>query len=99
MTLGHLVPANFSGYAGLQACFGWSVPVISGPYAISKAHELIWTHNGGPAANWIYGYYVLNLAGALMWAERFCPAPATIDKGGLSVRVQPNFWFCNNFPD
>lgn len=99
MTLLNITPATFSGYAGLQPCFSWSVPLVNGPYAISNAHELIWTHDGGPVGNWIYGYYVLNLGGVLMWAERFCPAPATVDKGGLSVRLKPTFWLCNNFPD
>lgn len=97
--IGNFVPCDFSGYAGLQSTFGWTVPAMSGFRARTVANELTWTHDGGPISNWVYGYYVVNPAGQLEWAERFCPAPMTLDAMGLSVRVKPLFTLLNELPD
>jgi|SRR6185295_1383841 len=88
--------ANFSGYGGELITYSWSVPQLSGIYAISTAHDMVWTHNGGPVSNWIYGYYVLTPSGDYVWGERFCPAPEGVKNSGQKVRVRPLFFLVND---
>src|SRR3954447_19956134 len=61
-----VVPATFSGYTGLQALTAWTAPAMTGDQAVSQADQVVWTHNGGPDSNWIYGIYVVDGSGALV---------------------------------
>ncbi len=40
--------------------------------------------------NTIYGYYITDLTGALLWAE-LAPAPITINASGQTYSVLPRF--------
>lgn len=93
------VPCNFSGYSGLMLSFGWSAAVINNTRAVTEANALLWTHDGGPVGNFVYGYYVVDTAGELIWAERFCPAPQWVFKFGTKVRVVPSFTLRNDIPE
>jgi hypothetical protein len=97
-TLANVVPADFSGYAGLQLSFGWTPSVVNNTRAVTQANALTWMHDGGPVSNFIYGYYVVDDHGAYMWAERFCPAPQIVLKIGTRVRVIPTFTMRNDIP-
>lgn len=90
-TITSINPANFSGYVGLKNVTGWSAPVLSGVRAFSAAAPLGWVHNGGPSQNWIYGYYVVNLSGVLMWAERVPGPPKGLVTNGNGYQVTPAF--------
>jgi len=76
--IGDVTPATFSGYAGLISLVGWDVPTIVGARAVSAADLVSWVHNGGATSNQIYGVYVVNGSGVLMWAERDPAAPRTM---------------------
>lgn len=91
-----IAACNFSGYAGLAPTFSWSVPAYSGGYASMTAHEIVWGHNGGPVGNFVYGYYVLDNTGELVWAERFCPAPMRVYRLGERVRMIPTLYLVND---
>lgn len=87
--LAQIVPATFSGYAGLLTAAGWTAPALEGNRAVSRPGPLSWTHDGGAVANWIYGYYVQTLAGALVLAQRVPNAPAYVGTLGRVVSVAP----------
>src|SRR5437867_487466 len=66
--------ATFSGYVP-KALGTWNAAYVnpSGQGEID-ANVQVFSHNGGPAANNVYGAYVDNGAGNVVYAERF-PAP------------------------
>lgn len=86
-----VVPASFSGYTGLKLASSWSVPAIEAPRCITTATPLLWVHNGGPLANWIYGFYVVDGLGELVEIQRITPAPLLIQNTALGVQVIPRF--------
>jgi len=95
-TIGNIVECNFSGYSGRKETFSWSAPVMNGIYARSVAHELVWTHDGGLVANFVYGYFVTTPAGDYVWGERFCPDPLRISRRGNAARIKPTFFLVND---
>jgi hypothetical protein len=90
-TISDITPADFSGYAGLQAFSSWNAATWTSPRATATAADVVWTHNGGGTSNDIYGYYVVDGAGALAWAERNAAAPVTISGSGQTYTVKPKF--------
>jgi hypothetical protein len=84
-----VVPADFSGYDGLHDLLSWTVPVMDGDQAISFAAERLWTHNGGPVQNWIFGVYVVDAGGLLVWADRVWNDPVPMIFLGNLVRYVP----------
>jgi hypothetical protein len=76
--------ANYSGYAS-QALSTWNAAFLN---ADNKgeidAAEKTFTHNGGGTANTIYGAYVTNNAGDVIYAERF-DAPRVMSANGDSI--------------
>lgn len=97
-TIATIQPATFSGYAGLQLISGWTPATLLGERAITSAAGLSWTHNGGPVSNWIFGYYVVNLAGDLLWAERRPGAGQAMVLNGNIFQVLPQFSLGSRFP-
>ncbi len=88
-TIAAVVPATFSGYAGLQALSGWTPPVLDGNAAYSSADEVLWAHDGGAPGNWIFGIYVVDGLGNLRWAERVWPEPIPMIDFGNFARYVP----------
>lgn len=89
--IGQVVPATFSGYAGLQALTGWTAPALLNDQAVSNADPATWTRGAGSVNNWIFGYYVVDAAGVLRWAERDPNGPVAIVVAGNTYRVTPQF--------
>lgn len=85
--IGHVVPATFSGYGGLHFCYGWQAPTLAGHVATTQAGHNAWTHNGGAVGNWIFGYYVVDQAGALQWAQRDPDGPVDVSSMGFIYRL------------
>lgn len=96
MLTSDIVDANFSGYAGLSPTFSWTAPAFNGGFAVMTAHDIVWSHNGGPTGNFVFGYYVVDGTGALVWAERFCPAPMAISRLGERIRIVPTIYLVND---
>lgn len=89
--LSQYVPATFSGYVGTKRLYGWTPAGMAGKRARSTGDRLKWMHDGGTMANWIYGYYVVDLSGKLTYAERFCDGPFLIDRAGRALQLDPAF--------
>jgi hypothetical protein len=97
-TISAVVPATFSGYPGLQPISGWSAPAQVGPQSIVTAPQFVWTHNGGPISNAVYGIYVVDDAGRLCWAERFTGGPVPLYGAGQFVSYTPTIALQSIFP-
>jgi len=78
--------ANFTGYAdaGLTAAT-WGA--ASGG-TITYGAQLSFTCSGA-SSNSIYGYYIVNAGGTLLYSERDASAPFTITTSGDAVKLTP----------
>lgn len=66
---------------------GWTANTLSGEAVGSHAQQT-WTFgNGTPIA--VYGYYVTDSSGELLWAERFNAAPKTVQYAGDQISITP----------
>lgn len=90
-TIDQITPADFAGYTGLVLLAGWSAPTIVGARAATTAAAVVWTHNGGVKSNWIYGMYVIDNAGALVWLQRGDGVVPALLKTGNAYRIVPQF--------
>lgn len=88
-TVGSYVEATFSGYPGPVPITDWTSPAVSAHVSSMKADLVNYTHSGGPLGNYIFGYYVTNAAGALMWAERRPGAGLPMFQAGEVYQVTP----------
>jgi hypothetical protein len=87
-TIADYVEADFSGYTGGTA-LAWGAAFINGAsQGEIDASQISWTHTGGATANLIYGIYVTDVTGALMYAERF-PAPSSMSSIGDNITYNP----------
>jgi len=76
--------ANFSGYAS-HALSTWNAAFLNDDdkgEIDADAHTF--THNGGGTSNTVYGAYVTNNAGDVVYAERFA-APRVMSANGDSI--------------
>lgn len=97
-TIGQITPAAFSGYVGLRPLMGWSPATLLGERAVSSGALMTWAHNGGPHSGWVFGYYVVDPSGTLVWAERR-PGPAVaLFRAGQTYSVIPQFSLGSRFP-
>jgi len=93
--IGDYEEATFSGYSGMLLMGQFSAPAMSGVKARTFGPQVGWTHNGGPIANAVYGYFVVRNDGELAWAERFCDGPVIVDRAGRKVNIIPVFCLKN----
>lgn len=76
--------ANFSGYASFDLG-AWNAAFVNanGKGEID-ADPATFTHNGGGVSNTVFGAYVTNQAGDVIWAERF-DAPRLMSANGDAI--------------
>jgi len=94
-TIANVVPCNFSGYDGPRLLYFTSASFMAGIRAARLAQEYQWRHDGGAIDNWVYGYYVVNLGGQLVLAERFCDGPFRMNVARRTFKLTPFFWVKN----
>jgi hypothetical protein len=82
--------ANFTGYASVSLT-SWGAPVLTAPDQISTSAAVPFTVGTVGTGNQIYGYYVTDLAGNLLWAERDPNAPIAMNTTGAQYTVIPRF--------
>ena len=92
-TVGSYTEATFSGY--VSQTLAWGAAFINGStQAEIDATALTWTHSAGATGNTVYGIYVLDNAGALVYAERF-PAPISMTANGDAITYTPKATMIN----
>jgi hypothetical protein len=86
----------FPGYAA-QAATPWGTPTVASSVATSTAPMLTWTASSMPGSPvTIYGYYVDDGAGNLLWAELF-QSPVVVTNSGDSVNLIPLLTMISQF--
>jgi hypothetical protein len=93
-----VVPATFSGYPGLLPLVNWTAAVLDGPAALTAADALMWSHDGGPVQNYIFGIYVVADDGSLDWAEAITNGPIPMYGVGGIIRYIPTYTLASKFP-
>jgi hypothetical protein len=82
--------ASFPGYA-FTALTSWGAVYLTADFhAFTDEVLRTFTATGSSPANTIYGYYITDLTGALLWAE-LAPAAVTINASGQTYSVLPRF--------
>jgi hypothetical protein len=96
-TISNIEPCDYSGYVGLRTLTSWLSPTLIGPRATVEHAEILWPHDGGLVWNFVFGYYVIDLAGKLVRAERGPDPPETITAPPDVYRVVPRYTFRSEF--
>lgn len=80
--------ANFSGYAA-EALGTWNAAFLNGDdKGEIDADPIAFVHNGGGTSNTIYGAYVVDDNGDVIYAERF-EAPRVMSSNGDTITYTP----------
>ena len=87
--IGDVTACDFSGYTGLEPLANFSAPVQDGTRWKTEADPIVQSHNGGGTSNLVYGYYVVNGSGVLMYAERDPSGPRLMAGSGDVYTVIP----------
>ena len=86
------IEASFNGYArNVLATSLWGAPSLIGNGAYALGPPCLWTAGlVAFTAQTVYGYFVLNPAGALAWAQ-LLPSPVVIALPGDSLSLTPQY--------
>lgn len=86
-TTSSFTEANASGYAAVTLTgANWTVSTSSGVSTAVYNTSINFSFNVGQS---VYGYYVTNTSGQIMWAEQFPGAPFSLPSGGGEISVRP----------
>lgn len=88
--LGNFTEATFTGYSSV-ALTSWSLPVLTSPYQQITSAAVPFTVGTVGTGNNIYGYYVTDGSGNVLWAERDGNAPIAMSTTGAQYTVIPRF--------
>jgi hypothetical protein len=88
-TLGDLTPCNGVGYAAATVTnANWLIATPVGTtYAEAGYSEQTFTFGVNPSPQDVYGYYVTDTLGNLLWLERFTNAPFVVPAAGGTISV------------
>jgi hypothetical protein len=89
-TAGTYTEADFPGYAS-QTITTWGAATIASSVATSTAEQKTFTRSSTGTVQNIYGYFVLDSGGNLLWAERDPSAPIALTNSGDAYLVTPKF--------
>lgn len=89
--------ATFDGYTFLNETV-WNASALDGSNrGVSQGGTLTWTKSAGATGNNIYGYFVTDASGNLLWAERGPAAPYPMTTVGQTFQLGPQFSFTTEF--
>ena len=88
LVVGGLTEATFTGYSAIALnAAAWNA-ASSGSIATAAVKEF--TSSAGSQSQTIYGYYLTNAAGTVLyWVEAFAGGPYTIVNNGDKIQVTP----------
>ncbi len=88
----NFIEADYSGYVS-QIANNWRAAVQDPDllHWFSVADALHWQNTTGAVGNQIYGYFVTDGAGIVLWAERFINPPFPMLAAGAFFDMQPVF--------
>jgi hypothetical protein len=95
-TLANYTEATFPGYAR-QAVSNWIPSTVAASVATSNADQKQFQRNATGTGQAVYGYFVLDGAGALLFAERDPAAPITLTNQGDTYLITPKFTYQSLF--
>lgn len=82
--------ASFPSYVR-QNITGWTPSVLSSGRALSAADLMTWTVLITSGTDIVYGYFVVDSTGNLLWAELNPLGPIPMNDGGQSLSLMPRF--------
>ena len=91
--LGDFVEADFTGYTSKNAsALGFSAAAVVPPRALVSSGPFTWTV-GNPVitGNYVFGYYVIDGFGDLLWCERPASGPAPMNLPALQLVMYLQF--------
>lgn len=94
--VGTYTEATFAGYASSN-CTGWTASTMASSTATTTADQKTFTRSSTGTVQNIYGYYVLDAGGNLLFAERDAAAPIPITNLGDSYLVTPKWTLKSEF--
>jgi hypothetical protein len=89
MMVSDFTEADFPGYAG-PTLLAAGLATTADP-AVATFTPVVNTFSSGTPTNTIYGYYVTDGGGNLLWAERDPSAPITMASPGDTYTVTPTY--------
>lgn len=96
-TIEDLEPCTWSGYVGLRDMLSWATPAMAGQRAIIQHGYYLYHHDGGPVAQRIQGYYVVDHDGVLAWAEAAGEPVPIMQSLGNTYRLVPRYSLRSEF--
>lgn len=95
--VGSFTSADFSGYSPSSLAALAAAATVGGKASTTAGAANTWTKSGA-TGNDIYGYYVTNAAGTVLyWAERGSAAPYSLNTNGEGLSVTPVFTLASEF--
>lgn len=93
--VGDFTEADFTGYSA-QALTGWGAAYINGGGDAETDNGAVLFHQTGTGTtNNVYGYFVTDGSGSLVYAERNAAAPVAMDTTGKVYVVSPKLTLGN----
>jgi len=87
LTLAGITEADYVGYEPLPLTLGTVQPGTPGGRAEADFANVTFTCGGSATPNSIYGYFVTDGSGNLLWCELFGGAPRPMDGAGRTVSL------------
>lgn len=82
--------ADFTGYASQAIPATWALTTVIAGRAFTSNAPMVFLCTGGATPNNIYGYWITDGSGNLIFAERFASAPLVMDTAGQTISVTPS---------
>ena len=95
-TLSTYTEATFPGYAS-QNVTGWTGATVASSTATSTADQKTFTRSTSGTAENIYGYYITDAGGNLLYAERDPAAPIGLTNSGDAYLITPKLTYKSEF--
>jgi len=95
--LGDLTEANFTGYAAIDLTTPVTQPALDANDRSWILWDLLTWTKAGATGNTIYGYWVENALGDLLWAETFDTGGWAMTVDGTPLQLYPRFTLASQF--